>query len=162
MRQFSADGAPLPQRGKRGDAAKDWLSLIVPLLAILGTLAGFWLIFQAANTPAPTRQIPSYEPSFGTSPSSTYPPELIEMAIAVSTSLAPTRTPTPTPTTPTPEPVIVTPSLICGDGVTIGATCSWGPEPTPTSTPIPVCLTPIPNWQCVWMGNAEIATEERN
>lgn len=45
---FSADGEGLSTR--RGSEAKEWLSILLPSLTIVGVLAGFWLIWQAFVT----------------------------------------------------------------------------------------------------------------
>jgi hypothetical protein len=137
----------------KGSDVREYLSLLLPPLTILGVLAGFWLLYQAALTPAPMPAMTTSPASFASPPSSTYPPELLAAAIAISTSLAPTPTWTPSPPSPTSAAIPATVALICGDGVTAGTVCQWGPfTPTPEPTPGP-CLTPIPLASCIWMGS---------
>jgi len=129
--------------------AQDWVQTLAPLAAILGVLGGFWLLYQMAVTPVSTRVIPPSTGSSGSPVPSTYPPELLVAAIAISTSLAPSPEPTPEPyRTPTPP----LPTIYCGINSNPGQSCQW-PQPTIVATEMPVCLTPIPSSTCVWMGN---------
>lgn len=146
---FSRDAEPIDIRAGRADAVRDWLSVLLPPLAIVGAMAGFWLLYQMATTPAPPPAILSYDDSFANLPPSTYPPEFLVAAIAISTSLAPTPSPSPIPyRTPTP-PI---PTIYCGLNSDPGQECQW-PQPTIVATEMPVCLTPIPMDSCVWRGN---------
>jgi hypothetical protein len=150
------DGEPYVDSGRRGDEVREWLSLTPPILALVGVTAGFWLLWQALSTPVPASVSisppNSARDSFVPPPASTFPPQLVVMAVAVSTFLAPMNEPTPTPRpTSVPTPVLI--AMICGPGVVEGTTCQWKLEPTPTQPPLPICQTPMPGSECIWHGN---------
>lgn len=106
-------------------------------IALMGLLA--WRSME----PSVAISVPSSAVAFSSPPSvATFPPELIQAAIAQSTFMAPTMTPTPKPQTPTstphPRP------LFCPDDPNVlpnGTVCR-GTEPLPTPTVMPACLVP--------------------
>lgn len=152
--RFSADGEPDGPARHRGDGVQDWLSLTLPLMAIVGTLAGFWLLWQAMRTPVPvsvsTSALSSVSASSSPAPAATFPAELLQAAVALSTFMAPTPAPTPTPPiTPAPAPP---PALICGAGVSVGTICTMPTLAPPSPTPYPICPT-MPGFDCIWLGS---------
>lgn len=83
------------------------------------------------------------------------PPEILTMAMAVSTSLAPTATPSPTAVPPTRVPTVA--PVICGAWVSIGDPCAMPPATRPAPTPLPDCPT-LPEATCIWRGTLAGAT----
>ena len=142
-----------PRSSSRSDSVRDWLTVLLPPLTVVGMVAIVWMIFQAALTPAPlpVPAVASLSAPSSPEPGPTFPPEMVSAAVAISTFLAPTMEPTPSPTS-APVPA-ATEALICGEGVAIGTSCMWDdytPTPEPTLGP---CLTPIPASTCIWMGD---------
>jgi hypothetical protein len=144
---------PFARPVTRGDAAKDWLSLLLPSLTIVGVLAAMWLIYQAAITPYPTLapiSPQSYAIAFSATPvSSTSPQSPEPLRVIVMT---PDPTPTPFPVgwqtataearltataTFSPQPCPTTKEGLAA--LPIGTMCKQ-----PTATPIPaITSTPI-------------------
>jgi hypothetical protein len=150
--RFSADGDPVSSGG-RGDGAKNFLSYLPPILLGLIAGAGVWLIWQAFTSPTPASISPQQTANdYSVSPvSSTFPPQLLEAAVAISTFIAPTPEPTPTPR-PTAIATSATIQMVCGDGLERGSICTMPTQAPPSPTPYPVCPT-TPGFDCVWMGS---------
>jgi hypothetical protein len=154
QQRFSEDGEPVGRHASRADLVRDWLSLALVALAIVGGFVGFQMILASLEAPTPTASAlpPMSAPGSSASPSAaTFPPQLIEAAIAISTSLAPTPEPSPTPR-PT---AVMTPAavaMVCGEGLAPGTICLMPTLSPPSPTPLPVCPT-TPGSECEWRGS---------
>lgn len=123
-------------------------------LLVVGVLARDFVLTPATSAPSPSGSA-SASPSLIAFDSSNlptqqpWPPEVIQMAVAMATYYAPTPTPTPWPTHPPTTPDL---TIFCGQGSRVGEICEWPPDPLPTATPHPTCVTPAPGNECRWLG----------
>lgn len=147
--RFDADAQPLPEPSSPRRGVVPVLGVFAVVIASFGW-AGWWLL--TADMPARGSAPHSAPGSSVSAVSSTYPAELLQMAVAVSTSLAATATPpNPTPTyalLPSPIPV-----AICLTSTPKGETCTQPLAPNPTATPVLPC--PVrPMQPCIHGGGA--------
>jgi hypothetical protein len=120
---------------------------MIVLSLCLTPLLGLWWIGQTLPSAVPSP--PTYA-SASSDPAivSTFPPEMLIAAVALSTFVAPTPDPTPTPVS---IMSTVPPTLICGEWIQEGTVCQMPKAPRPTPTPLADC--PVePEQECVWRG----------
>lgn len=123
-------------------------SWLMPALAVALVIGADYLIRLelAAPVPLPSSPPPVAALAQDDAPG-TFPPELVEVAVAVSTFLAPTPTPPPTRAHATSVPTPALPN--CAPWLPDGTLCEW-PLPVILPTPVPSCATPEPGIECVW------------
>jgi hypothetical protein len=131
-------------------------SLLHGAALLIGTLALIYAataLYRWATEPIAMTS-PAPRPAAASGATSTFPPEILQMAVAVSTSLAPS--PSPVPPTPTYAPLPTPrPAGICLTSTPRGSVCTQPMPPLPTATPILPCPV-MPGELCIGSGGPVI------